>query len=85
MQSLSGRKQITAEQLFNHYYDRPAYLYSKTHAENGLDPWLSITGVDKLIREDNFYDMPVGTIIIEYGTFKEFLAEPSYNQIFVQE
>lgn len=81
----ANRKQITAEQLFNEYFDRPAWFYSKTNEEHGVDPWIEITGTDKIVRVDNRYDVPVGHIILEYGRLREFVVEPSYNQIYVQE
>lgn len=55
----ANRQPVSVKYLFEHP-DTPAYLYSHTKSEVGLDPWTVIQGVDQSRDCDFIYFIDIG-------------------------
>lgn len=52
------------------------YLYLHEDAEQGLDPWRWLTGMDKIIRSGP--DGMDGDIVLEWSRCSEWVVPPTY-------
>lgn len=57
-----GRQAVTAQFAWEHLWDQTLYVY----VETAPDPWVTITGIDKL-RD--------GRIVLEYGRTGEIIVK----------
>jgi hypothetical protein len=64
---MCGRQAVTPEFAWEHLCDEPLYLYSKKAGEMGTDPWIIVTGMDKLND---------GRYIAEFGTTGHWILHP---------
>lgn len=69
--SKCGRVPMPAIHFYNDDTEPSGYIYSPDKDELGLDPWISIVGVDRVYKSN--------MIILYYGQTGEKIVTPNYK------
>jgi hypothetical protein len=66
-----GRQAVTAEFAYEHLCDEALYVFMQGGYEVGMEPWLTIEGMDKVPSTREY--------ILEYGRTGEKVVSPSFR------
>ena len=69
------RQGVTVAFAYEHLVDEPMYLWNVRAWESGMDPWISVSGLDREVGDGKF--------IVEYGSTGEKVVEGPFR-VFAQ-